>query len=1161
MVSLEEYIERFNELLIKDVSTRLSGAHSSYAKYYGDWPSDIFPAGNLRPVPRRQVSGDVIDEFDRESDSSDVPQYMRSSYTPSSMGIAVYVKECTTESKIIIEGTFAVFDLIWPDRRDLARSFKERYGDNVSPGASITFPKRFQRAHVRFSTEVPVSSLSEGQFVVVPREDVKTEMDGEEKNRFLLRKSGEAILKIPFQDVADEERFAKFVDKNSNGSMPTREFEIQMRKKTFEEHQRIDVFLINRTDSPEERWLWSFDPFFFDPEIRLTLKNINLARVPIPGITETDYRYSTEAIATGRNCHARAFPETNTIISETLPVYNQPRIHWPRRIDESAFGYLDLGSSDPRPRLKLLLESMRQYLGEWESRSRLYTGEAVAFENEVVWQQSQRSKMEFEEEIRRYEKGIEALEDQEIRFAFQLMNLAFHERFRFTDKNNSSWRPFQLVFIVSLITDILAREKEDFSSYSRSMPATVLWLPTGAGKTEAFTAVVLVQAFFDRIRGKSSGVSAVLKFPLRFLSMQQLERAVLAVVAANRVLAVRKAKISELREERGIASHDFDPFSVGFYVGESTTPNNPNAPRDGGLSPIDTILSGARGSQDFLFIASCPHCRIEGKGDNQVVLTANKEMGRIIHICKVCKREIPLFLTDSEIYSWLPTIIVSTIDKWAALGRKFESQMLFGVVRRRCPIHGYSFREDRCIDPPSCNRSLAIPGIYDGPPSLIVQDELHMLDESLGALSSQFETFMRAMASSVQGIDGMSCKGEWKVVASSATIAGYQRHVRSIYLKNASVFPVKGPSSFDSFYFEYYKERPQRRIIGFVPHNMTHPNAVIKTLQYFHAFVKRFENAPGLLAQEFPEEFEGLSSDRERELISNVRTSLMYGIVKSETYQILHSIEDQIDPYLLSTGLAEGIHSTADVTGDTGPRENIELLRKLQSPDLPERPEFIVATSSISHGVDLSLLNLMVFRGQPRSTAEFIQALSRVGRTYQGVIFTVYNPNRERDAAHYMLHNEFLEIGSVLIAPPSVDRFSRQAIEKTAGSVIFGCSTLGKGNKSLVRSREFLEHVGSSGVRSNIEEAFMTSYIPPHASDLIPNRDVLERDVRNVFVRTVRKAENDFARSGQPAWTAELLDCLTSLRQTDKEIELIVEDGDLRDEISRLRAPRRRDQE
>jgi hypothetical protein len=1159
MVSVSEYVERFNDLLIKEVSDRLTGSHKSYSNYYGDWPSDLFAAGNLRPVPQRTESCDAIDESDRESDSSDVPQYMRSSYTPSSMGLAIYAGEPTSQSILKVEGSFAIFDLICPDREDLIKSFNERYGNDIPSEATITFPKRFHRKRLRFYAEVALSELHFGQFIQIPGKDIEIESDEDSEFGLLLRKSGEPIREIKYEAITSEGAFAEFVEKSNNGSTPKRELEIQIRKKDFGNYQRIDVFLINRTVSPEERWLWSFDPFFFDTEMRVTLQGIELTRVPIPEISETDYRYSTEVVATGRNCHAKVIPGTKTIMTETLPIYDQPKIRWPKRVDESTFNYLALGSGDPRPQLKLLADSLSQYLSEWDDRSRLSTGERAVTGNEIVRQQSDSSRKDLEKEIQRYELGIKSLDDDRIRMSFQLMNLAFHERFRLTDKKNSQWRPFQLVFIVSLLPDILAREKPDFDVYANSMPATVLWLPTGAGKTEAFTAVVLVQAFFDRIRGKDSGVSAVLKFPLRFLSMQQLERAVMSIVAANRILASRASAVRELRAKYAIGERGFDQFSVGFYVGESATPNSPNAPRDGGPSPIDVILAGARGSEDFRFIATCPHCRMDGKGDGRVVLTANKEMGRIYHICEVCKREIPLLLTDAEIYAWLPTIIVSTIDKWAALGRKFESQMLFGIVRRRCPVHGYSFREDRCIDASSCTKSIAIPGIYDGPPSLIIQDELHMLDESLGALSSQFETFLRSMACSVQKIDGMSSKGEWKIIASSATIAGYERHVTSLYLKNAAVFPVKGPSSSDSFYYEYDFEGSQRRIVGFVPHNMTHPNAVIKTLQYAHGFIKPFENAPGLLAKTFPNEFGGISQEMEKELISNVRTSLMYGIVKSETYQILHSIEDQIDPYLLSIGLPEGIHITADVTGDTGPRDNIELLRRLQSPNLLERPEFIVATSSISHGVDLAQLNLMVFRGQPRSTAEFIQALSRVGRSHQGVIFTVYNPNRERDAAHYMLHNEFLEIGNVLIAPPSVDRFSRHAIEKTAGSVILGCSMLGRGNKSIVMSKSFLEHVGASAIRSQTEESFARCYIPLDALPAIPNRDVLESDIRNVFDRTIRTAVNEFARSGQPKYTSALLRCLSSLRQTDVEVELIVEDGSLRDEINQLRKPPKED--
>ena len=50
---------------------------------------------------------------------------------------------------------------------------------------------------------------------------------------------------------------------------------------------------------------------------------------------------------------------------------------------------------------------------------------------------------------------------------------------------------------------------------------------------------------------------------------------------------------------------------------------------------------------------------------------------------------LPVLVVDEEIYRLLPALLIATVDKFAQLPWKGETQMLFGQVEKHCPRHGF----------------------------------------------------------------------------------------------------------------------------------------------------------------------------------------------------------------------------------------------------------------------------------------------------------------------------------------------------------------------------------------------------------------------------------------------------------------------------------------
>src|SRR5205807_2864608 len=98
--------------------------------------------------------------------------------------------------------------------------------------------------------------------------------------------------------------------------------------------------------------------------------------------------------------------------------------------------------------------------------------------------------------------------------------------------------------------------------------------------------------------------------------------------------------------------------------------------------------------------------------------------------------------------------------------------------------------------------------------------------------------------------------------------------------------------------------------------------------------------------------------------------------------------------------------------------------------------DVLLATNMVSVGVDIKRLGLMVVAGQPKTTAEYIQATSRIGRFFPGLVCTVYNWARPRDLSHYEQFEHYHSTFYQYVEALSVTPFAPRALDRGLAALL-----------------------------------------------------------------------------------------------------------------------------
>lgn len=619
---------------------------------------------------------------------------------------------------------------------------------------------------------------------------------------------------------------------------------------------------------------------------------------------------------------------------------------------------------------------------------------------------------------------------------------------------NRSWRPFQLAFILLNIPSLTDLDDPD-RSLDPEAGADLLWFPTGGGKTEAYLGLTAYTIAIRRLQGIVDGrdgrygVAVIMRYTFRLLTLQQFQRATALMCAC------------EVERRKDPATWGEEPIRIGLWVGGKMTPNYVSGAEKAVRNAKTDSYSKVDG--DPYQLTACPWCgtKIE-RGQHLEVSPFDGGTGRTyircgdaFGQCPFGARQsggegLPVLVVDEEIYRHPPALLIATVDKFAQMPWKGAVQNLFGHVTHRCERHGFLAVDidDAPTHRPSSKLPAAktVPVMPLRPPDLIIQDELHLISGPLGTLVGLYETAVDELST----WESNGARVRPKVIASTATIRRAPDQVRKLFAREVSIFPPNGLDPTDNFFSlqrPISDEAPGRLYVGIAARGSRMKQVLIRLYAAILAAAQQLANEYGEEAVDPYMTLVGYFGSL-RELGGMRR--LVDDDIASRAYRMdRRGLAKRLSPWveeLTSRRKSADIPTVLDKLGVkwSAPAERADG-RGAKRPGRVRAIDVLLATNMISVGVDVPRLGLMVVNGQPKNTAEYIQATSRVGRNEQGpgLVFTVFQWTRPRDISHY---EHFRHSHATLyqqVEPLSVTPFASRAIQRGLSSVLVSMIRLG----------------------------------------------------------------------------------------------------------------------
>ncbi len=628
-----------------------------------------------------------------------------------------------------------------------------------------------------------------------------------------------------------------------------------------------------------------------------------------------------------------------------------------------------------------------------------------------------------------------------------------------SDDNNAIWRPFQIAFLLMDINSIVKDDSPD-----RNL-VDLIWFPTGGGKTEAYLGLTAFTIFYRRLvhLPDSAGTAVIMRYTLRLLAAQQFTRAATLICACEYIRNDKSGKYPAY-------ALGTETITIGLWIGGTHIPNKNTGSKSSAKAHLDE-LTGANATNiryalerhNKFQVLKCPWCgtkMIKSAVDKRLVGQWGYALKNNRHFYLHCTHEdcpfearLPIQIIDEELYESPPTLLFGTVDKFAMIPWNGNVGAFFAAGRN--------------------SRA----------PELIIQDELHLISGALGTIVGLYETAVDALCSQ-KGV-------RTKIIASTATIRRAKEQCSVLYDRDVVQFPAPGLNAEDSF---FAREREisledrvfGRRYVGIMPSGKTKAMTEIRAMA-------------DLLQTVFTMKLPDAVKDKLWTL--TVYFNSLKDLGKASTL-----VDDDVKDFIVRMAnrmfrsrrlIVQADELTSRVT-TTALNETLDKLEKLEySKQNMDNHRYassvLLATNMISVGIDVARLNVMLMVGQPKLTSEYIQASSRVGRSYPGVVFVQYDATKSRDRSHYERFKPYHESFYRFVEPTGATPFSKPARDRALHAVL----------TSIMRHRDLVALVEDKDAIQFDEEYF--------AADIKAIKDFVIDRVRNINDRANNGLRDDVA--------------------------------------------------